>query len=394
MISLIDLLIVVLALLFAANGFRQGLILSVASFVGFFGGAVLGSQLATPVADGMSTSLLAQVFLALLVVLGVAFLGQLAAVWVGQRLRERVTWRPARAADAVLGSVVSALAVLLVAWMIATPLATSTFPTLAREVRESALVGAVNQAVPSPVRSLYDSLRELIDRRGLPDVLGPLTPTVVTEVPTPDPALADSPAVLAAGEAVVKITGVAPDCARRVDGSGFVYAEDRVMTNAHVLAGVQAPEVTLNGQTLAATTVYVDELLDIAVLAVPDLDASPLAFATVPLDTGDGAIITGYPGGGPLFAASARIRDRAVITGPDFRGSTAVSREVYSLRGVVRAGNSGGPLLDTDGTVLGVVFASAVDDPNTGYALTAEAVSQAAADGLSGQQPVGTGACE
>ncbi|MGI8691504.1 MAG: MarP family serine protease [Geodermatophilaceae bacterium] len=391
---MIDLLIVVLALLFAANGFRQGLILSVASFVGFFGGAVLGSQLAGPVANAVSTSLFAQVFLALLVVLGVAFLGQIGAVWVGQRLRQRLTWRPARHADAVLGAVVSALAVLLVAWMIATPLASSAFPNLAREVRESTLVGAVDQSVPSPVRSLYDSLRELIDRRGLPDVLDPLTPTIVMDVPTPDPDLVDDPIVVAASEAVVKVTGVAPDCSRRVDGSGFVYAEDRVMTNAHVLAGVREPQVSVSGQELDATPVFVDELLDVAILAVPDLDVTPLAFATVAVETGDDAIITGYPGGGPLYVGAARIRDRALIAGPDFRDTTTVEREVYSLRGEVRAGNSGGPLLDTDGTVLGVVFASAVDDPSTGYALTAEAVSQAAAEGVAARQGVGTGDCE
>jgi S1-C subfamily serine protease len=386
---LIDLLIVVLALLFAANGFRQGLILSVASFVGFFGGAVLGSQLATPVANAVSTSLFAQVFLALIVVLGVAFLGQLAAVWLGQTLRQRLTWRPARHADAVLGSAVSALAVLLVAWMVATPLASSAFPSVAREVRESALVGAVDQTVPPPVRSLYDSLRELIDRRGLPDVLDPLTPTRVTDVPAPDAALLDDPAVVAASAAVVRVTGLAPDCGQRVDGSGFVYAEGRVMTNAHVLAGVSDPRVSLSGQRLVATTVFVDARLDIAVLAVPDLAVTPLSFATVPRDTGADAIISGYPGGGP-----ARVRDRSLIAGPDFRGTTTVQREVYSLRGDVRAGNSGGPLLDTDGTVLGVVFASAVDDPNTGYALTAAAVSRAAADGIRAGKGVGTGDCQ
>ncbi|MDQ3465628.1 MAG: MarP family serine protease [Actinomycetota bacterium] len=392
---MIDLLIVVLAVLFAANGFRQGLILSLASFVGFLGGAVLGLQLAGPVVNAVSTSsLFGQVFLAVLVVLGVAFLGQLAAVWVGQLLRQRLTWRPARRVDAVLGSVVSALAVLLVAWMVATPLASSAFPTLAREVRESTLVSAVDGAVPPPVRSLYDSLRELIDRRGLPDVLDPLTPTTVTDVPTPDPALVNDPDVVAASAAVVRISGVAPDCSRRVDGSGFVYAENRVMTNAHVLAGIREPEVSVDGQRLPATTVFVDEQLDIAVLAVPNLVVSPLAFATVALDTGADAVISGYPGGGPLAVGSARIRDRSLIAGPDFRHMSTVEREMYSLRGVVRAGNSGGPLLDTDGTVLGVVFASAVDDPSTGYALTAEAVGPAAAAGVGARQGVGTGDCQ
>lgn len=391
---LIDLLVLVLVVLFAANGFRQGLILSAASFVGFFGGAVLGSQLAAPVAELAGTSLFTQVFTALLVVLGVAFLGQLAAVWLGQQVRRRVTWRPARTADSVLGAAVSGVAVLLVVWMITIPLATSAFPTLAREVRESTVVGAVDQTVPPPVRTLYDSLRDLIDRQGLPDVLDPLTPTEVTDVPAPDPRLVGDPLVVAASAAVVKVTGVAPDCAQRVDGSGFLYADGRVMTNAHVLAGVREPQVEVDGSRFDATTVYVDALLDIAVLAVPDLQVTPLAFAATPGGSGDDAIITGYPGGGPLYVGSARIRDRSVITGPDFRESTTVQREVYSLRGDVRSGNSGGPLLDGDGTVLGVVFASAVDDPTTGYALTAEAVSMAAAAGVSGRDRVATGVCD
>ncbi|CAN5363562.1 acid resistance serine protease MarP [soil metagenome] len=391
---MIDLVIIALALLFAANGYRQGLITSAASFLGFFGGAVLGSQLASPVAEAFSTSLFAQIFIALLVVLGVAFLGQLAAVWVGQRIRGWLTWHPARRADAVLGSVLSALAVLLVAWMVVTPLASSAFPTVAREVRQSVIVGAVDQTVPGPVRSLYDSLRDLVDRRGLPDVLDPLTPTVVTEVEDPDPALLGNDAVAAASESVVRITGVAPACSRQVDGSGFGYAEGRVMTNAHVLAGVREPVVRVGGESLPASVVYLAEDLDIAVLAVPGLSAPPLAFATEPVGTGADAIIIGYPGGGPLVVGAARVRDRTVISGPDFRNTTTVRREVYSLRGQVRAGNSGGPLLDTDGTVLGVVFASAVDDPDTGYALTADAVAEAAVAGAAAQAPVATGACE
>ncbi len=391
---MIDLLILILAAIFVINGFRQGLIISLASFVGFFGGAVVGSQLAVPVAGAVSTSLFAQVFLALIVVLGVAFLGQLATVWVGQRIRHRVTWRPARLADAVLGAIVSGVAVLLVAWMVATPLATSSFPTLARAVRESRLVGAVDTAVPTPVRTLYDSLRELVDRRGLPDVLGPLTPTTATDVPVPDPVLAADPEVLSATASVLQVTGVAPGCSRRVDGSGFVFARDRVMTNAHVLAGVRQPKVSVAGKRRDATTVYIDEELDIAVLAVPDLGLPPLRFADQPVGSGHDAVITGYPGGGPLYVGPARVRNRSEISGPDFRNIGVVAREVYSLRGTVRAGNSGGPLLNTDGTVLGVVFASAVDDPETGYALTAGAVNGAALAGAASANGVDTGGCE
>jgi S1-C subfamily serine protease len=296
--------------------------------------------------------------------------------------------------DSVAGAVVSAAAVLLVAWMVASPLATSPFPTVAGQVRQSALVAAVEQAVPNGVRSVYESLREAIDRRGLPDVLDPLTPTEVRDVPPPDEALLSSPVVDAVQGSVVKITGVAPSCSRQIDGSGFVYANQRVMTNAHVLAGVADPVVEAEGREYDATPVYVDEEVDIAVLAVPGLPQVPLAFAQQAADTGDDSIIMGYPGGGDLYVGPARVRDRGEISGPDFRDTQTVVRDVYALFGTVRAGNSGGPLFATDGTVLGVVFASAIDDPSTGYALTGVQVADAATVGSTATAEVGTGPCE
>jgi S1-C subfamily serine protease len=166
------------------------------------------------------------------------------------------------------------------------------------------------------------------------------------------------------------------------------------MTNAHVLAGVEDPTVEAEGGEYAATPVYVDELVDIAVLAVPGLPQEALSFATRPADSGDDAIIMGYPGGGDLFVGPARVRDRGEISGPDFRNTQTVVRDVYALFGEVRSGNSGGPLFDPGGQVLGVVFASAIDDPTTGYALTGPQVAEAARAGVTSGTEVGTGACE
>jgi S1-C subfamily serine protease len=355
---------------------------------------VLGAQLAGPVADRVDGSSVTRVFAALVVVLAGALLGQILASAAGRALRGKVTWEPARVIDSVAGAVVSAVAVLLVAWMIASPLATSPFPTIAGQVRQSALVQAVESAVPDGVRAVYDNLRSAIDRRGLPDVLDPLTPTQVRDVPAPDPALERSPVVAAVKGSVVKISGVAPSCSRQIDGSGFVYAPERVMPNAHVLAGVTDPVVEAEGREYDALPVHVDEALDVAVLAVPGLPQVPLAFTQEPADTGDDAIIMGYPGGGPLYVGPARVRDRGDISGPDFRDTGTVVRDVYALFGTVRAGNSGGPLFATDGTVLGVVFASAIDDPSTGYALTGVEVAEAATAGSRATAEVGTGACE
>jgi S1-C subfamily serine protease len=393
-VSLVDLVLIVLALVFALSGFRQGLLVSATSFFGFLGGAVLGAQLSRPVADRIDGSSVTRVFAALVVVLAGALLGQLVAGAAGRALRRRVTWEPAKVVDSVAGAVVSAAAVLLVAWMVASPLATAPFPQVAGQVRQSALVQAVDGAVPDRVRSVYDSLREAIDRRGLPDVLDPLTPTRAREVATPDATLAQQPVVDSVKGSVVKITGIAPSCSRQVDGSGFVYADDRVMTNAHVLAGVTDPVVLAEGGQYEATPVYVDAQTDVAVLAVPGLPQVPLTFAGTPLGTGADAIIMGYPGGGDLYVGAARVRDRGDISGPNFRRTGTVVRDVYALRGSVRAGNSGGPLFDPDGKVLGVVFASAIDDPDTGYALTAEQVAAAAQRGKAGAAEVSTGPCE
>jgi S1-C subfamily serine protease len=393
-VSIVDVVLIALALVFALSGFRQGLLVASTSILGFLGGAVLGAQLSGPVAERIDGSSVTRVFAALVVVLAAALLGQILAGAAGRALRGRVTWEPAKMVDSVAGAVVSAVAVLLVAWMVASPLASSPFPAVASQVRQSALVQAVDQAVPDRVRTVYDNLRDVIDRRGLPDVLDPLTPTQVRDVAAPDQALAESPVVDSVQGSVVKITGIAPSCSRQIDGSGFVYAPERVMTNAHVLAGVADPVVLAEGDEYDATPVYVDEETDVAVLAVPGLETLPLSFTAEPAEAGDDAIIMGYPGGGPFYVGPARVRDHGKISGPDFRNTQTVVRDVYALFGVVRSGNSGGPLFATDGSVLGVVFASAIDDPETGYALTGPQVSEAATIGSTARAEVGTGACE
>jgi S1-C subfamily serine protease len=157
---------------------------------------------------------------------------------------------------------------------------------------------------------------------------------------------------------------------------------------------VADPVVIAEGEEYEATTVYVDERLDVAVLEAPGLPQQALTFATVPADTGDDSIIMGYPGGGNFWVGPARVRDRVDISGPDFRDTTTVVRDVYALFGKVQAGNSGGPLFAPDGRVLGVVFASASDDPDTGYALTGPQVAKAATAGSTATAEVSTGACE
>jgi S1-C subfamily serine protease len=389
----VDLVIVAFALLFAVNGYRHGLISSAFSFVGFLIGVVIGAQIAGPLASAITDDSVLRVILALVIVFGLAGLGQFGVGLLGTRLRRVITWHPARIVDSVLGTVLSALTVALVAWIVATPLAASPFPTLASQVRQSQILQAVDGALPDPVRTLYQSLRESLDRQGLPDVRDPLTQTVVPDVAAPDDALLSNPVVAQVSGSVVQVSGQAPSCSRGINGSGFVYDDERVMTNAHVLAGVDDPRVLAEGEQYDARIVYVDEQVDIAVLAVPGLPQVPLTFSTTERDSGADAIIMGYPGGGDLQVGPARVRDLSDIRGPNFRADGTVSRQVYSLFGQVRSGNSGGPLLDIDGSVLGVVFASAIDDPSTGYALSADQVATAATAGASSSSEVDSGPC-
>jgi S1-C subfamily serine protease len=392
-VNLLDIALIVATIAFAVGGFRQGFVTAVLSFLGFFGGAVLGAQLADPIAGRLAENSSWRVAVAVAVVLAVALFGQVIAVWIGNQLRQRLTWRPVQTLDAVLGAVVSAVAVLLVFWMVASPLAAAPYPRVSAAVRDSQVIRAVNDVVPRQVRSIYSSLRDAISGYDFPEVFGPLVPTRVRDVPAPDPALLRTRAVSTVRPSVVKVTGLAPSCARRVEGSGFVFAADRVMTNAHVVAGVDQPEVEVAGEQHKATVVLYDPEKDVAVLAVPDLALRPLAFATRPVDTNDDAIVLGYPEDGPFFAGAARIRDRMEIRGPDIYDSRTVTRQVYSIYGDVRSGNSGGPLIAPDGTVLGVIFAAAVDQQFTGFALTAAEVAEDARTGAASDSAVPTGDC-
>ncbi len=205
--------------------------------------------------------------------------------------------------------------------------------------------------------------------------------------------LRQDPAVRKVEPSVLKVTGVAESCRKRIEGSGFVYAPERVMTNAHVVAGVREPQVEVDGELLAADVVLFDPARDVAVLAVPGLTAPPLRPAAQPAEREQGAIVVGYPQDGPFRADAARIIRVQDARGKDIYQQDDVVREIYSVRGLVRQGNSGGPLVDTAGDVLGVVFAAAADDQTIGYVLTWDEVSSSAQDGRERTEPVSTGDC-
>ncbi|WP_345636543.1 MarP family serine protease [Rugosimonospora acidiphila] len=390
--SLVDVILVILVIVFAVNGYRQGFFVGLLSFVGFFGGAALGLQLG-PWLAGFVQADLARVFISLLTIFGIAIAGQALAGWLGSRLRASIHNRTGQTLDDLGGSLVSVVAVLLVAWLVAAPLGSSALPGLARSVRNSAILHGINSVMPDSAQSLSDALRSTVDTNDFPDVFGELDPTRVRQVPAPDQALDNASVVTRSERSVVKILGAAPSCSRRIEGSGFVYAPEHVLTNAHVVAGTRSVSVDQEGDLQAARVVEYDPERDLAVLYVPGLVAPVMNFASSPADSGDDAIVLGYPLDGPYDAQAARVRDDGPIRGPDIYNAMTVTRDIYTIRGLVRSGNSGGPLIDPSGAVLGVVFAAAADDQQTGFALSAAEAAPIVAAGRNATAEADTGAC-
>ncbi|KAB1143855.1 MarP family serine protease [Micromonospora sp. DT46] len=390
--SAVDLVLLLLMLVFAISGYRQGFVIGVLSFSGFFLGALVGLQLGPLLAQQFVDSG-TRVLISLVAIFGLAVVGQALAGWLGSHLRKTITNDVAKRVDDVGGAFVSLFAVLLVAWLVAVPLGSSSLPWLASSVRNSALLTVVDRVLPDQAQQLSTALRDTVDTNGFPDVFGDLAPTRARQVSPPDPALAGSQVVVNSQRSVVKVLGSAPSCSRRIEGSGFVYADDRVMTNAHVVAGTRSTVVELNGERYDSKVVVYDPDRDLAVLHVPGLPGPSMRFAAGNAGSGADAIVLGFPLDGPYNAQSARIRDVNRITGPDIYSGGNVTREVYTIRALVQSGNSGGPLVSSNGLVLGVIFAAVADDPNTGFAVTAAEARPVALAGAERTRAVGTGEC-
>ena len=396
--NVLDLLLILAAVWFAVVGYRQGFVVGVMSVIGFLGGGLIAVYVlpriwdkATDKADPGSVAVMS----AVAIVIVCASVGQAFTTHLGNKLRTRITWSPARALDASGGAMVNVLAMLMVAWLIGSALATTTLPTIGREVRSSKVLLGVSRVVPSSADNWFTDFSDTLAQNGLPQVFGTFGSEPITSVPAPDPALVNSAAVTTARRSIVKVVGTAPGCGKVLEGSGFVFAKDRVMTNAHVVGGVSEPTVQVGGKGRLhdARVVLYDWERDIAVLDVPGLDAPALHLATRDEQSRDDAIVAGFPENGPFDVRAARIRDRIQADGPDIYHRGTVHRDVYSLYATVRQGNSGGPLLTSSGEVAGVVFAKSLDDANTGYALTSDEISPDVTLGRTADRQVDTEDC-
>jgi uncharacterized membrane protein required for colicin V production len=377
-VNVLDWLLVLLVLAYALSGYWQGFVTGAFATVGLLAGGLAGIFLAPLLLSKLDPSLAVSLG-ALFIVILCASLGQALLQYAGARVRERITWQPARALDAVGGALLSALAVLLVAWALGVAISGTRIGSVTSMVRSSVVLGKVNDALPDAAPNVLQAFNNVVGTGFFPRYLEPFAPEQIVEVQPGPSNLPRTAAVRAVRPSVVKIRG-GNKCGRGVEGTGFVYAPDRVMTNAHVVAGVQDPEVSIGGGTELARVVYYDRKLDIAVLALDTGDAPVLAFDQT-TEAEDPIAIIGYPQDGPFDVQTGRVRAMQNLRSPDIYGAGTVVREVFSLRGLVRPGNSGGPIVTPQGKVAGVVFAASVTDPETGYALTAKQVAETAERG-------------
>ena len=381
----LDWVIVAFALAMAFWGYQQGLIVGVLSLGGFAIGAFLGSRLGPALLPEGSHSPYAPAT----ALAGALLVGGLLAVsleGVAIAMRRRLLGQAGRRrgiaiAESSGGALLLVALALCLVWLFgAVALNAPGGKSLRTAVQRSAILRALNNAFP-PSSSLINALHRIDPRVA---VQGPSP-----DVAAPDSKIARNPAVRAAGEGVVRVLGTA--CGLGVEGSGWIAAPDLVVTNAHVVAGESDTTVTpADSETaLDATPVHYDPQNDLALLRVSGLGGRTLSLSPDVRSGTPGAVL-GYPENGPFTITPARVGATGPVVTQDSYGRGPITRELTALRGEVHSGNSGGPIVEADGKVMGTVFAATTQGKPGGYAVPNDVVRSALSDSSG---PVGTGPC-
>jgi S1-C subfamily serine protease len=376
----IDWLIVGVIVLLGLFGWAQGFVAGALALFGFAAGAFIGTRVGPLVLDEGSRSPWSPAF----ALVGALIAGMVFAIGfegIGARLRGRVTSPAATAVDGFLGSVLTACVGIGIVWVLGA-LALANGGDARREVQRSTILQSINAVLP-PSSGLLDALARLDP---FPRIDGP-----EARVPAPSAGIARAEGVRAAADSVVKILGNA--CGLGVEGSGWVAGNGLVVTNAHVVAGQKDTRVLVRGREpgLDAVAVSFDPKNDLAVLRVEGLDAPALQLDPNP-KTGTSAAILGFPGNGPYDVRAGRVGETREVITQDAYGQGPVRRSITSLRGAVRSGNSGGPMVDKDGQVVTTVFAATTSGPRGGFGVP-NAIAREALQRSQTSNGVSTGPC-
>jgi S1-C subfamily serine protease len=384
----VDILIVLFAVSALYRGWEIGFVRQLGSTAGFFGGLFLGAWL-EPHTVNLVHSQASRIVVTLGTTLGCALVLLTVGEYIGVRLKHKALRMRINILDNSFGAVLGVISLLLSAWLIAAILNSLPSASLRTELHYSRILTRLNKHLPTAPTIVAD-LGHLIDPNGFPQVFIGNEPTPPANISLPT--ASDLRAAVTRDQAsVVKVEG--QGCGGVVEGSGFVVASDEVATNAHVVAGIRQPYVQDGHGMRRATVIWFDPELDFAVLRVGNLAGPKLLIASSQAPAGTPAAVLGYPGGGPFTAGQASVLDEFMATGRDIYGQGTTNRNVYEIHADVRPGNSGGPLVNQDGSVIGVVFAQSSSYQNVGYALTTNKIISEISQATAQSQPVSTGQC-
>jgi S1-C subfamily serine protease len=387
---LLDLILILLFLVYLGEGWRNGFARSISTIAGIIGGGIVAFfaiPLVTQIVPSPFWRSAITVALAIALLIG----GHAAGNAIGRAIRGRVAKTALSGIDRFFGALANLVTSALVTALIAGSVGALGIPFLSTAISGSWVLRGIETVTPAPVDAGLAQLRSLVLEEGLPTI-GEALGGITDSPGLPDVDTETDELELAA-RSVVRISGNAYACGQNQSGTGFVVAPDRIVTNAHVVAGVPEPVVEApNGQALDGRVVYFDPDDDLAVVAVSGLDAAPLDLAGA-LPVGSDAVIDGYPFGGPFTTGPAEVLAVSNEQIQDIYGTGTSSREVYSLAARVNPGNSGGPLLTTGGDVAGVVFARSATDDDLGYAMTNAELEPVAAQAASLSTALQPGAC-
>lgn len=384
--NIVDLVIAIALLIGLANGYRRGFWLSFFQYVGMVVGVVVGAALAATLLNalGVTGGTLRQLAAAAILLVG-GSAGSTLGYWISNPLRNAVLRRGvAHPPEMLAGALFSAIAVLSVSWFLGLTFSRGPSPDLARLVQRSAVLRQLDAIFPRPPGFLAN-VQQVLAGVPFPQTFAGLAPP--TDQPLQTPAGADTPQVRNAAAAVFRVES--RGCGGVVSGTAYPVAPGYLVTNAHVVSGTSGTTLSQgSGRRVGATVVLFDPQRDVAILSAPGVTTQPLPAGDGTRGT-QGAVI-GYPGGGDETISPAVIDRMTTAEGRDIYSNGLVNREIWILEASVRPGNSGGPLVDLQGHVLGLVFAASSSNPSQAYALTNAEVAGDVRQGVGHPQRVDT----
>ena len=389
--NLLDVGIILFLVAAIIRGRELGLVQQAGSTLGFFGGLFAGAFLQRYLAD-LASSPQSQALLSLFIVMACAFIFLSIGELLGTMLKYRINISGKEILnklDAVFGSAMAAVTLLVAVWLVSSILTGNHSVGLQKQLHGSKIVATLTKHLPA-APDILAGVGDLINPNGFPKVFVGLEPQQNTNAPLPS--VGDmQDALFKTRESIVKISG--KGCGGVVNGSGFIAGDGMVITNAHVVAGVNAPRIIDGNGEHAARVTWFDPDLDLAVLRTTGLKGVPLTMQSAEAADGTPGFVGGYPGGGDFTASLSSVLDTFRARGRNIYNQGSTNREVYSLKADIRPGNSGGPVINKAGEVIGVVFAESTTYEDVGYALTVAQVAPEIAQAKAQTTAVSNGTC-